>query len=407
MKILKIVSMITLIGFAPYLMCELYFTNYSDKKAWVYTKNDDGDDFVKWIEPHTSVTITGKVRHIWALTEDIISDYEMKHGTLKDDNGRRSLAALLNLDQELGSGPFSMSFDIDKNNKPYLYFGKFEIDKKFILISLSDVHVQDSGSNDQAKQLCKVIKKYIAASEKNIQGVAFVGDSAGGYGNKAETKAFKDIYYNPLVTALKATGGNIFLVPGNHDCYGSGSGEGDVPEMLEFIKEKHAHRTLYNFNIGPVKFICLGLYASSTENQRDARNASLLKSDPSSLQYLKNVLAKIDKQQPVVIMFHYPIYGDYSTWWHKSEKNDLYTTIKDYNVIAILVGHDHGQSVDLFRGKIPTIKAAGGDNFALIFFDPNNPKRIDTKMVDIKGVESWPRVRSRTAADETDFVKED
>lgn len=381
------------------------FKNFSGEKVWVYIKkigpagiDATVADFKKIVEPGDSFTESGdNISAIWALP------YNEQEYKGKSSEELRKYAENLNLKQKLGDTTSVLSFDIDPLNKPYLYYGWFEVSRPFSVLSLSDVHVTDKreSENVSAVRLRNYMKGYISNSSKNVRGIIFVGDSAGGYGKADEVDAFKAIYFNPLAKLMQNNQGQVFLVPGNHDTYWENWYSPNQPSaMLKFIKNVYSDY-IYRFNIGPVKFINLGLYASGTKAQKDTRNVTLLETDKPTLQWLQEILSTVDHSEPIVLMFHYPIHGDYSDWWHKSEKDSLYNAIKNYNVIAILVGHAHANKVFSFRGKCPVIQAALA-SFALLQFDPAKPTSIRITYIDTNGQETEKEII--TGAIERDFA---
>jgi len=100
-----------------------------------------------------------------------------------------------------------------------------------------------------------------------------------------------------------------------------------------------------------------------------------------------------------VIFFHYPIHGAFSDWWSKQEKNDFYKVIKDYNVIAILVGHAHTSSIWMFRDKCKVVQSAY-PYFTRLKFDPTKPRDIEVVLFNKDGKQMKARIlRGETETD--------
>lgn len=393
--------------------------NYAGKPLWVYIKKlgPGGVDWsakdyeAKLISGGTLET-SGDIPAIWVvpMSTDMSLD-EFKDRIKKETGAKDAIAKLCELAeiggsyQAIGDGNWTMSFDEDtQNKKQYLYFGRFKVSQPFEFLEISDMHTiakseadlkkmnmnNYGGEEKRASQLDKFKKKaavrdrmisFINDKSKNVQAAITPGDGAGGYGKESDTQAFKAVWYNPLESALQAsTGGDFFVGIGNHDTYWSSVGEKKPTKMLRFLKSKFGKSDsyLYAFNIGPVRFIHLGLYP--TANQQQNKN---LKTKLSSLAFLTNELNK-SIGQPVVIYFHYPIHGSSADWWSKVEKNAFYNVIRNYNVIAILNGHAHGSAAFDFRGKCPSIRA-GGNDFAEFRFDPAKSNEITFNFVDAEG----------------------
>jgi len=74
-----------------------------------------------------------------------------------------------------------------------------------------------------------------------------------------------------------------------------------------------------------------------------------------SLDFLKKDLEQSvgESFNPVVLSFHYGLGGEETfsyLWWTPEEKDAFYEAIKDYNVIAIFVGHEHAVKHYKWRG---------------------------------------------------------
>lgn len=77
-----------------------------------------------------------------------------------------------------------------------------------------------------------------------------------------------------------------------------------------------------------------------------------------SLDFLKKDLEE-SVGDSVVLSFHYGLGGEETfsyLWWTSKEKDAFYEVIKDYNVIAIFVGHEHAVKHYQWRG-IPVLSA--------------------------------------------------
>lgn len=388
----KIWVCLLVLGPALLLGDTLKFHNYSKGKVWVYIKKEGAlgvdssvKDYEKVVGPGESIEESGKnMPHMWALRFDAAAEK-------MDNDKRRDAAEKMGFKVHIGNTTRLLSFDVDAKGKPYLYEGLFPIStQKISFVALSDVHVGSDKEKDNAGilSLRSQMEKYINDASKSVKALIFVGDSAGGYGKESETKAFEKILYDPLKNLLRSKGGQVFLVPGNHDTYWSSVLEPKPTKMERLIKDNHGDY-MYAFNIGPVKCINLGICPSLSKTQpSQGGKDKILDTDEPSLGFLKKVLQGIDKNQPVIIMFHYPVQGNMSDWWSKKEKDMLYDAIKDYNVLAILVGHLHAALVHSFRGKCPVVQAAGGNTFALLTYDASKPKSISIKFVDSRGIES-------------------
>ena len=120
-------------------------------------------------------------------------------------------------------------------------------------------------------------------------------------------------------------------VLGNHD----DGGRAFSPTMINWLKKKHGSLS-YTFEKGGVVFI--GLWSKFDPKGKPAQPLT-----QEALTYLKEQLAKLSKEKPVVIFTH--LCHDAMT-----NRDELVNTIGTSNVIMILGGHYHYSSVNQYRG---------------------------------------------------------
>ena len=120
-------------------------------------------------------------------------------------------------------------------------------------------------------------------------------------------------------------------VLGNHD----DGGRAFSPTMINWLKKKHGSLS-YTFEKGGVVFI--GLWSKFDPKGKPAQPLT-----QEALTYLKEQLAKLSKEKPVVIFTH--LCHDAMT-----NRDELVNTIGTSNVIMILGGHYHYSSVNKYRG---------------------------------------------------------
>ena len=120
-------------------------------------------------------------------------------------------------------------------------------------------------------------------------------------------------------------------VLGNHD----DGGRAFSPTMINWLKKKHGSLS-YTFEKSGVVFI--GLWSKFDPKGKPAQPLT-----QEALTYLKEQLAKLSKEKPVVIFTH--LCHDAMT-----NRDELVNTIGKSNVIMILGGHYHYSSVNKYRG---------------------------------------------------------
>jgi len=398
-----ILTIISCCSFVHICADSIQLNNNSDKNLWVYIKKLGPGD-VDWsgkdkqtvLKQGQSLTENGNISGIWVFP--VLQDAK----ELKDEELRKK-AESKSLYQLLGKTkwPRVMSFAIGGDGKEYLYFGKNNIDKPFSFLNTSDIHpigpsekyikemnmkgYEYTGGKDKIlsdfkrrREFINTMSGKILRVSNNVQAVLLTGDVAGGTGYPPEVEAFKKTVYEPLQRAFSQAkqGGFVFTCMGNHDTYRNFDLVHEV--LLDWLKKTYGDY-IYAFNIGQVRFINLGLFPT-TGSQRTA----LKDKGANSLGFLRTELSRLSKQQPVVVFFHYPIHGAFSDWWTKQEKNNFYRTIKDYNVIAILVGHAHTSRIWMFRDKCKVIQSAY-PYFTQLDFDPNKPRDIEVELFNKDG----------------------
>lgn len=282
--------------------------------------------------------------------------------------------------------------------------------KPFSVLLTSDVHIGPVIDPMQQQKLV-AMQKYIQESPTNVQSVILAGDLAEKYGKKIETDAFKNLFFIPLVQALTAKisnqiaqsmgkdvypGAGVYLGVGNHDTYWNQEYAGTFinqflsepypTAMMRFLQSTN-HAYQYSFMLGGIKFINLGLYPSFSFSGGIKTEKGISSLNFLMIELMSTIInfPQTHKKDPVILFFHYPMSGSWADWWSKAEKDALYDAIKNYNILAILVGHAHVSSIHYFRGRIPTIQAADG-NFADIHIDPANDYAINISYVNNMGI---------------------
>ena len=120
-------------------------------------------------------------------------------------------------------------------------------------------------------------------------------------------------------------------VLGNHD----DGGRAFSPTMINWLKKKHGGLS-YTFEKGGVVFI--GLWSKFDPKGKPAQPLT-----KEALAYLKEQLARLPREKPVVIFTH--LCHDAMT-----NRDELVETIGKSNVIMVLGGHYHYSSVNQYRG---------------------------------------------------------
>ena len=125
----------------------------------------------------------------------------------------------------------------------------------------------------------------------------------------------------------------LYLGHGNHD---------SEDAMTALVVSRHGARH-YRYSAGGIHFICCDLFPQSLTTVGDYYRDSTC-----TIPWLEHQLSLIGKNDRVILFQHYDYqttfgfnHDDYN-WWGTTDADELLTVIEDYNVIAILHGHDHG-----------------------------------------------------------------
>jgi hypothetical protein len=195
----------------------------------------------------------------------------------------------------------------------------------------SDQHTNTNGDTSRLHPFVDAMNTMAGTAwPKNIDGKVAKPSFVIGAGDITEwpTNAAMKGYDSLLNNRLKFPAYDIL---GNHD----DGGLAFSPTMINWLKKKHGGLS-YTFEKGSVVFI--GLWSQFDPKGKPAQPLT-----QEALTYLKEQLAKLSKEKPVVIFTH--LCHDAMT-----NRDDLVNTIGKSNVIMILGGHYHYSSVNQYRG---------------------------------------------------------
>ena len=170
-----------------------------------------------------------------------------------------------------------------------------------------------------------------------------------GPGNTNTSLVVSDILANHNDAAFLVHGGDVteFGLPSQYEYYLNlvkpltmplyhtlGNHESRWTDAGKSIYKKYIGEPYASWNYQGVHFITLD--STITQGQHGHL-------DKAMLAWLKKDLANIDKNMPIIIFSHHPIFFDEAVDASKFMDNDwdLWPIIKDYNVVAIFTGHGH------------------------------------------------------------------
>ncbi len=231
-------------------------------------------------------------------------------------------------------------------------------------IVVSDLHFNDSSQvnyrvNDSIVECMNMLREEdspeaISMNCKNIRGVVVTGDVTDD-GLSTSFERFGNMYGLVGERKLKYP---VYEGFGNHD----GDMDGYVRQQIKQrnlsrkgLQSVSGNKLHYSWNWENIHLIQLNIYPGNEwdpacdwckyfkTSSRDAQE---------SLSFLKEDLQNISDKSttPVVIFMHYGWDGFSKLWWTEAEQEAFYKTIKDFNVIGIFHGHDHGSKTYNWRG---------------------------------------------------------
>lgn len=237
----------------------------------------------------------------------------------------------------------------------------FELTKvnqdKFTLIVNTDIHLNGDSVDRDVEQFHDKYFPDLCKTASEVEGPLYtlcLGDMS------TDGKWAKNNYGLPeYLKEHEGYRGPIFHVMGNHD--NQPKGKGTVEEWISFIGEKNYKETIgpdyYSMNIGQVHFAMLDniMTLGPETDRRDAKVAGTgfgYAFDQEQLEWLAKDLSYADKEKPLVMCYHVPLYTtkgiDEDGNTIIKERKSLFQTpdalldlVKDFKEVHFLCGHYH------------------------------------------------------------------
>jgi cytolysin (calcineurin-like family phosphatase) len=154
------------------------------------------------------------------------------------------------------------------------------------------------------------------------RGVLFTGDMTDN-GHLDEFAEFEQVYGRTGKEGLLRF--PVFEAIGNHDV-------NTTSPIKPRVVARHG-AIQYSFDWDDLHFVCLDMFP-----------------DAHTLSFLARDLARVGRQRPVILYFHYSLEGPYSDFWEPEEKTAFGRAIAGYNVLAIFHGHEHRMGHYTWKG---------------------------------------------------------
>ena len=252
--------------------------------------------------------------------------------------------------------------------KHYVRIGNNEVDtadfelkkvdqSKYTIIVNTDIHLNGDSVDRDVEQFHEYYFPDLCKTASEVEGPLYtfcLGDMS------TDAKWAKNKFGLPqYLEQHEGYRGPIFHVMGNHD--NQPKGKGSVEEWISFIGEKDYKETIgpdyYSMNIGQVHFAMLDdiLTLGPETKERDAKVAGTgfgYAFDQEQLDWLVKDLSYADKNKPLVLCYHVPLYvtggldenGETNLVVRKSifqTPDVLIDIVKEFKEVHFLCGHYH------------------------------------------------------------------
>lgn len=228
---------------------------------------------------------------------------------------------------------------------------------KFTLIVNTDIHLNGDSVDRDVEQFHDRYFPDLCKTASEVEGPLYtlcLGDMS------TDAKWKKNKFGLPeYLKEMEGYRGPIFHVMGNHD--NQPKGQGTVEEWISFIGEKNYKETIgpdyYSMNIGQVHFAMLDniMTLGPETEKRDAKVAGTgfgYAFDQEQLDWLAKDLSYVDKEKPLVMCCHVPLYTtdgiDSEGNTILKERKSVFQTpdalldlVKDFKEVHFLCGHYH------------------------------------------------------------------
>ena len=234
---------------------------------------------------------------------------------MSSDLDRRTLLQLLGLGGVvLGSGLPGFSLAAGK--------GPATKQQDFFFLQLSDTHWGFKGPpNPEADRTLKDAVQAINASRAQPDFIVFTGDLT----HTTDDDALRRKRMQEFKTIVSDLGvKKVYFLPGEHD---ASLDKGQAYQ--EFFGPLHQ-----TFDHKGIRFIAL-------DNVSDPGGAV----GDTQIDWLKTQLAKVDKDAPVVILAHRPLFDLYPQWdWATADGAKVLSVLEPYRHLTVFYGHIHQEN---------------------------------------------------------------
>jgi Icc-related predicted phosphoesterase len=276
---------------------------------------------------------------------------------------RRELMKLLGLGGVvLGSGLPGFSLAATKG-KPA---------EDFMFLQLSDTHWGFKGPpNPEADKTLKDTVQAVNASKLKPDFIVFTGDLTHTTDDDALRRK-RMTEFKAIVSELKAP--KVYFLPGEHDAS---------------LDKGQAYQE--NFGALHQSFVHKGVHFIAVDNVSDPQGAV----GDTQIDWLKSELGKLDKDAPIVVLTHRPLFDLAPAWdWATADGAKVLSVLEPYQHLTVFYGHIHQENhrttghINHHSAKslmFPLPAPMSVPKKAPVAWDPQHPARgLGYREIDIK-----------------------
>ena len=226
---------------------------------------------------------------------------------------RRELMKLLGLGGVvLGSGLPGFSLAASKG-KPA---------EDFMFLQLSDSHWGFSGPpNPEADRTLKEAVQAVNASKEKPDFIVFTGDLTHTTDDDALRRK-RMTEFKAIVSELRVP--KVYFLPGEHDAA---------------LDKGQAYQE--NFGVLHQSFVHKGVHFVALDNVSDPQGAV----GDTQIDWLKSELGKLDKDAPIVVLAHRPLFDLAPQWdWATADGAKVLSVLEPYRHLTVFYGHIHQEN---------------------------------------------------------------
>lgn len=143
-----------------------------------------------------------------------------------------------------------------------------------------------------------------------------------------------------LLKSARTTSGQVFYVPGEHDMVGDNG-----KKYLAQFGQAGSGQGWYSFDHNGIHFVGLN-------NVQDHGDGGLGRLGDAQIAWLKDDLAPLKSETPLVIFAHVPLWSVYPEWgWGTQDSAQALALTKRFGSVTVLNGHIH-QALQKIEGNV-------------------------------------------------------